>query len=255
MPDAATVLGVKVNHNLPAIPRVMADLMDSQRFYVFNVGPKQFDIPHSAGRFIIPPCPEGADYSEAVKFMGKPGIPAIVPQTIVANVDGTRVQHDWDFKLTGQEVIKDLLGFGENDRRKYGVFLAAGPVPTQAEIDKAIEHLHAYYDTLVAQADKAYEINGGQEIGDDGRSHSAIGPDHVLALKALGLDRPWARKNAKMVACEGCGQPVNPNAVRCPHTGCGAILNEEKARKLFPHLFQTAEEKRGPGRPRKEEVA
>lgn len=243
---------VRVRHSAPPIPAVMQQLMDSKRYYIYNVGPKSHTVPlGTMGQFLIPACPEGEEYSDPVSHMGKPGIPAIVPQNVVTSVEGNRVQHGWDMETTGEGVAKDIIGTGLSDRRKYGVFLAADKIPTAVELEAANQNLQDYYDGLIREADQAYEINGGQEISDNGRSYSAITQDHVFAVKALGLDKPWARKNKKMVPCPACDEPTRPGAAICSH--CDAILDEAKARQFFPHKF--GEEKRGPGRPRKDDAA
>lgn len=251
MPEALIGPPQRMKRQIPPIPAAIAAAM-KQRVYIFNVGPWEHHAPMGTmGTFIIPACPEGQEYSAPVAFRGEPGIPALIPETVVDAVEGYTVTYKWDFSTEGDRVARDIVRMFE----KKGVFLAAGPVPTEQELEAAKTKLYDLYDERVKAADKAYEVNGGMEVGDNGKSYSAITSDDVFAAKALGLDKPWARKNQKMVPCEGCGQPVAPQAVRCPHTGCGAILNEEKARKLFPHLFQTETEKRGPGRPRKDEVA
>lgn len=255
MPDAATLLGVKINHRMPQIPQPIQRLMETDRLYIYNVGPKQHSIPLSLGTFIIPGCPAGDQYSEPVKFMGRDGIPAIVPQAIVSNVDGTRVEHDWDTKMEGKDLVKDILGFGENDRRRYGVFLAASRIPTADEIASANARLEEFYSKLIAEADAAFEINGGQETGENGKSVSAITPDHVAACKALGLDRPWTRKTQRQVVCDECGMGNLPTTAFCKQ--CDNMLNAEAAQRKFPAKYAermgVAEPvKRGPGRPPKE---
>jgi hypothetical protein len=244
MPDASTLLGVKMNHKMPPIPQPILQLMETQRVYIYNVGPKQHNIPLSLGNFIIPGCPEGQEYSEPVKFMGRAGIPALVPQSVVTNVDGTHVDHDWDTKMEGKDLVKDILGFGENDRRRYGVFLAAGRTPTPEEIATANGRLEEFYSKLVAEADASFEINGGQEIAENGRSVSSITPDHITACKSLGLDRPWTRKSQKQVVCDECGTGNLPTTAFCKQ--CDNMLNAEAAQRKFPAKYA---ERMGPTEP------
>jgi hypothetical protein len=212
------------------------------KYFIFNVGPKEhIRYMGSFGRFTIPACPEDQEYAGPVVYRGKPGIPSMMPETVVKSVEGRTVEYDWNFTTEGRKFVNDLLGVGafhdvSDDLTKHGVFLAAGPVPTQAEIAAAKQKIQTLFDERVRLADQRYEVNGGMETN-NGKSVYTITEDDVYACKALGLDRPWARKNHQMVPCEGCGSPVAPNAVRCPNPGCGAILNEEKARKLFPHLY------------------
>jgi hypothetical protein len=226
--------------------------MDQGRSYIFNVGPWQHSVSMgSMGTFIIPACPEGEDVSGPLMFRGEVGIPSIIPETVVDAVEGYQVTYKWDFTTEGAKVAKNILGLTgfahvSADLTRFGVFLATGPVPTEAEKAAAREKLDNTYDARVREADQKAEVNGGAEVGDNGVSYPGITKDHIHACVALGLDRPWARRNAKMIPCLGCGQPVAPAAVRCPHSGCGAILDEARARQLFPHLYaHEFEQKRG----------
>lgn len=259
MPDFAIDPHKKTNHNVPKIPASIRTVMDQGRSYIFNVGPWQHSVSlGSLGTFIIPACPEGDDVSPTLKFRGEDGIPSIVPETVVDAVEGYSVTYKWDFTTEGSRVAKNIVGLTgfahvSADLTRFGVFIAAGPVPTAAEKAGAHEKLEALYDARVREADQKFEINGGMETGDNGISYPGITKDNIQACNALGLDRPWARKNAKMIPCLGCGQSVAPSAVRCHHNGCGAILDEAKARQLFPHLYaHEVSEKRGPGRPPKD---
>lgn len=270
MPDHTASL--QYQHTLPPIPAPMRAAMERDKTFIFNVGPWEHRVYlGSLGTFIVPGCPAGAEHSDAVTFQGEPGLPSIIPEAVVDTVDGRRVTHKWDFSTEGRMVAKNIIGqtgfsHPSNDLTKAGVFIAAGEIPTEVELEAAREKLFELYDARVREADQKFQVNGGMEIGDDGKSRPGITADHIQAAKALGLNREWANKNVQMVACEGCGQSVSPKAVRCHHQGCGAILNEEKARKLFPHLYAhevRAEEsvkeeqpaRRGPGRPRAAEVA
>lgn len=257
MPDMREVTQ-KTKHHIAPMPEPMRLAINQGRSYIFNVGPWQHSISlGSMGTFVIPACPEGADVSPTLKFRGEDGIPSLIPETVVDAVEGFEVTYKWDFSTEGAKVAKNILGltgFANESANltRYGVFIAAGPVPTEAEKSAAREQLEALYDKRVREADQKHEVNGGMEVGDNGVNYPGITKDHIQAANALGLDRPWARRNSKMIPCLGCGQSVSPIAVRCPHAGCGAILDEVKARQLFPHLYAHEVEKRGPGRPPKD---
>lgn len=260
LPDGSN----KVSHSIAAIPAPIVLMMEQNKTFIFNVGPWQWSRPQgSLGVFFIPACTEGEEVSGCLHYQGRPGLPSIIPESIVDAVDGRSVSYKWDLTTEGAKLALDLIGKGafrdsSDDLTQYGVFIAAGPVPTETEIEAAQAKLDEYYGKLVRYADQANEVNGGMETGENGKSFSGITLDHVKAARALGLDRPWARKNAKMVPCEACGQPVAPTAVRCHHDGCGAILDETKARRLFPHLYaheqQTEERTKRPYN-RKEQAA
>jgi hypothetical protein len=261
MPNFSIEPGKKTDHRVPPIPAPMKAMMNQGKSYIYNVGPWQHSVSMgSLGTFIIPACPDGEEVSPPLRFRGEDGIPSIVPETVVDSVEGYAVTYKWEFATEGARLAKNIIGLtgfahASADLTQFGVFLSAGAVPTAEEIAAANENLETLLDKRVREADQKFEVNGGMEQGENGVSYPGITQDHVFACKRLGLDRPWARKNSKQVPCEACGQPVSPVAVRCHHTGCGAILNEEKARKLFPHLYAHEEPKRGPGRPRAEQAA
>jgi hypothetical protein len=233
----------EISRSIAALPGPIRSMMDQNRIHIFNVGPWSYTRPMgSLGTFFIPGCSEDDDCSGPLTYQGKPGLPSILPESIVDAVDGRTVTYKWDLTTEGAKLARDIIGVSafrdsSDNLTQYGVFIAAGAEPTEEEIEAAHDKLNAHYDKLVRYADGAFEVNGGMEVGDNGKSYSGITRDHINACRALGLDRPWARKNAKMVPCEGCGQPVAVDAVRCHHGGCGAILDEERARKLFPHLY------------------
>lgn len=237
----------KINARRPALPASILEMMKTQRVYIYNVGPWQHAINlGSLGQFVVPKCEAGEEYSKPVEYSGEnaagPGIPAIVPESLVDAVEGYDVTYKWDLSTSGQSValnIMGLSGFAQPSANltQYGVFIASGKIPTDVEVEQAKAKLEALYDKRVKDADAAFEVNGGTETGENGKVYNTITADHIQAANALGLDREWARKNTKKVPCGACDRPVSPNAVRCHHEGCGAILNEEKARKMFPHLY------------------
>ncbi len=259
-----SIPGTRMHLNIPPIPPPMLQAMEQNRTYIFNVGPvEHMRSMGTMGRFVIPACSEGEKVAGPVSYQGKAGIPGIVPETVVKAVEGRKVEYGWDFNTTGHALARDIIGTAafhdaSDNLTQYGVFIAAGEEPTEEEMEAARAKLHAHYEKLVRFADEAYELNGATELGENGKSYSSITQDHVKAAKILGLERPWVRKNVKMVPCDGCGKPVLPTAVRCPNVDCGAILNEERARKLFPHLYAHElqdEPRRTTGRSRKEEAA
>lgn len=235
-----------VRRNIPPIPGHILSLMESDKVYIFNVGPWEHVVRlGSLGTFTVPKCEDGEDVSKPLEYRaGQPGLPAVLPE---CNYQGDNTW-SWSFDTTGRRVAQNILGHAgfshsSNDLTKYGVFIAAGSVPTESEINAAREKLYALYDERVRQADQAFEINGGMEMV-NGTSVSTITKDHVQACKALGLEREWAKVNKRMVPCPACDESVKPGAAICQH--CDAILDEEKARKFFPHKF---------GKTRKSEAA
>lgn len=223
--------------SVPALSKLTKQAADANRIYIFNVGKRQWDCPSgNLGMFFVPACPDGARCSGPLRYDDKEGLPGTFFHTTVVDT-GIMAMNETD----GMDLARDLIGVGafkdkSSDLTRFGVFIAAGKVPTEAELEAAEEKRDAEYGRLIQQADQFFEVNGGMET-QNGHTVSNIQKHHVDAVKALGLDRPWARKNRKMETCGDCGQPVLPGAARCPNAGCGAILDEEKARIRFPHLF------------------
>jgi hypothetical protein len=228
MANLQVVPGQKMSTNVPYMdPEERELIQNAPKVYLWNPSPRTFiDYRGALGRRVVTPCVAGEKLSEPLVIDGW------LPETAVDQVDGSTVLLKW-LKTSGRKVALEIAKANE----KYGVFVSDGPVPTDEEIDAATGKLHATYSALVREADEKAQVNGGMELGDNGKYQAAITKDHIEAARVLGLNPSWAKIQGKMIECEGCGQPVTPNAVRCPHPGCGAILNEEKARKLFPHLF------------------
>lgn len=229
----------RIERLLPPIPEYMNEMLEG-KYFIFNVGPKEH-VRHmgSFGRFVVPACPGGAEYGGPVMYRGKPGLPSMLPETVVKAVDGRTVEYDWNFTTDGRKFANEILGVGAfhdatNDLTKHGVFLAAGHVPTGTEIEAAKQKLHILFDERVRLADQRYEINGGMETH-NGKSVYTITDDDVYACKALGLERPWARKNTKLELCDECGTGNLSTAAFCKQ--CDNMLNAEAAKRKFPAKY------------------
>jgi hypothetical protein len=197
----------------------------ADRAYICNIldmtwGPLDFDY----GRFIIAPRAEGKAYqvteitarlctmdhgekSETKRPIGALDIAHDIVRIINENAGSTD-------ELTG---AKPFLG----------VFvIAEGNRPTPAELEEAEEKLKLFCEHFIGVADMDFQTHGqGRLLPGFARK----------AAKILNVEKPWAVDTTRMVNCIGCQKGVSPNAVRCPH--CQAILDEPKARKLYPHLF------------------
>ncbi len=251
MPIANERTGGAVSVTVPPMPPHMKLLMQQERVYVFSVNPKSFSRPQgSSGMFVVPAREEGKRYSKAVSYQGVAGIPAIIPETVTDAVEGRRVTQKWDFSTDGTIVARDICGLhyspeSRENMTRYGVFIAAGPIPSESELLAAEAARDSEYRRLVLEADNLYRVNGGMETI-NGRTSSNIGKQHVEALTSLKLSRDWATSTPTpvLLECPACGAPVKPGLAFCPN---GDILDEARARVARPWLF--AEEKRGPGRP------
>lgn len=236
--------GRRQEWRIPKMSKTMQEASERNKVHIFNVGAKQWiQYMGGLGTFVIAACEEGKRYS-------KPCIvPGIIAETNKKDGEIVRMPEE-----EGAAVALDIIGQGpfknqSQDLTKYGVFIAKGSTPTEEELEAAEEKRDAYYSGLIQEADSAFEVNGGMETN-NGHTQSNIQRHHIDAAKAMNVDRPWRKVQRRMDNCPECGGMVIPGAARCNNTGCGAILNEEKARKLFPHLFAAEPERRGPGRPR-----
>lgn len=129
----------------------------------------------------------------------------------------------------GQTIVNEILGINppiqpDNDITKWGVFCAAGEVPTEAEIEAATKRMSETYQLAVLEADMMWE---------DPLNRKNISNMHRRAAKYLLQERPWCSVPKAMIACPGCGSPVNPIvAYHGGPNGCGAIVNLEAAKTL-----------------------
>lgn len=243
----APIPGTRLTANLEPISPLMVEASERNKLYIFSVNPHPQEAFAGMGRYVVPACPKGARVSAALV------VPGIYFYTDVSNADGFVTEFKWS-TIEGKDLAQDILGktLGKDpscDLTRLGVFLSLTPEPSDEMVEEARANLNLQYANRVQAADRAYEINGGQEVV-NGVARSNISVQDVEAAKELGLDKPWARKMTpvSLVACPACDEMVKPTAAICSH--CDAILDEAKARKFFPHKFQ--EERRGPGRPPKE---
>jgi len=244
-------------------PLTQKQLRDAERdkLYIFNTSPRTHRIDACGKRWTIPPCAEGEDVSEALE------VPGAYYFTDVAKVQGLDVDYKW-VTVDGADLARDIVGISNfqhesNNLVRWGVFISETPNPPQHVIDEAREQWYQRCGEKVQEADRAYALNGGMVSLPDGRSISEINKDHLEAAKILGVEdqKPWARKNVKLLSCDECGTGNLPTAAFCK--SCDNMLNEEAAKRKFPAKYaermgtQDAVPepvKRGPGRPPKESV-
>jgi len=126
--------------------------------------------------------------------------------------------------LTAQEIAEDLVREinGDSGEGSYhGVFVAAGPVPTEDELAEARKKLEAFQQRLVDAADLEWE-----------RSHNMMFITCLerRAARELRLEKPWLYDPKPMADCPACGEKIRPGVAVC--RTCGAILDREKAAKF-----------------------
>jgi hypothetical protein len=129
-----------------------------------------------------------------------------------------------EIRLTAQEIAEDLVREinGDSGEGSYhGVFIAAGPEPTDEELASARKKLEAFQLRLVDAADLEWE-----------RSHNMMFITDLerRAARELGLEKPWLYDPRPMADCPACGEKIKPGVAVC--RTCGAILDREKAAKF-----------------------
>ena len=129
-----------------------------------------------------------------------------------------------EIRLSAREIAEDLVREinGDSGEGSYhGVFIAAGPEPTQEELAEARKKMHAFQTRLVEAADLEWE-----------RSHNMMFITDLerRAARELGLEKPWLYDPKPMADCPACGEKIRPGVAVC--RTCGAILDREKAAKF-----------------------
>lgn len=226
---------------IPKMTELVKRISDENKVYIYSVNPQMFiRYQGGMGTFVIRGRAEGERYSEPCV------IPGISTETNPVDA-GKMTLREYD----GLMVARDILGTGafrdpSDDLTKRGVFLSRTNPPSESEIEAAQEIMDSLDADTVADGNRKYEVNGGIDAK---TGLSNIGAHHIAAAKRLGVTPPWTRKAVRLEECPACGESVKPGAAMCNH--CDAVLDEEKARKYFPHKF-SGEAKRGQGRPPKE---
>jgi hypothetical protein len=133
-------------------------------------------------------------------------------------------RHTMEFAITAREIAEDLAREINGDSGEgsfHGVFVAAGPEPTEAELTEARTKLDAFHRRLVEMADLEWE-----------RSHNPMFITDLerRAARELKLDKPWLYDPKPQAECPACGEKIKPGVAVC--RTCGAILDREKAAKF-----------------------
>jgi len=129
-----------------------------------------------------------------------------------------------EIRLSAQEIAEDLVREINGDSGEgsfHGVFVAAGPEPTEQELADARRKLEVFQRRLVDAADLEWE-----------RSHNMMFITDLerRAARELGLEKPWLYDPRPMADCPACGEKIKPGVAVC--RTCGAILDREKAVKF-----------------------
>jgi hypothetical protein len=139
-----------------------------------------------------------------------------------------------EIRLSAREIAEDLVREINGDSGEgsfHGVFVAAGPEPTAAELAEARKKLEEFQLRLVEAADLEWE-----------RSHNMMFITDLerRAARELRLEKPWLYDRKPMADCPACGEKIKPGVAVC--RSCRAILDREKAAEFG---LAEREEKRG----------
>lgn len=128
--------------------------------------------------------------------------------------------------------------------------------PTEEEIRRAERHRDSRFRYLTAEAMRLAAVST-RELNEFLQRF----PDTHMAMDALGLAAPWHQKNDVRAVCPNCGEPIKQGVAFHKLGDIICVLDPERAfkagaitREKYEDLAGIEPAKRGPGRPRKEEV-
>jgi hypothetical protein len=178
---------------------------------IVNLTEQSWILQRSYGAFGVSACEKGASYSLA----------RVTSRTAYMDLGDKRTM---DVPIAAREIAEDLcreINSDGGDDSFFGVFVAKGDKPTPSELAGARERLKAFYERLVAAADREWE-----------RSHSHLFINDVQrrAARYLGVEKEWHYQPQETRECPGCGEKLKPHVAVCRI--CGAIINADKASKL-----------------------
>ena len=168
---------------------------------VASISDQDWYVSRTHGVYHIPACPHGESF-------------ALLLITSRGDALDLGDNRRFPFTITAREIADDLL----QDLHDHGIFVCAGPRPTDEELATAAARRDTFYQRLVADGDTMWAR---------GHSFREISDLHRRAAISLGIEREWAYVPVRMVDCPACGEKVKPGVAVCKH--CRAILNAEKA--------------------------
>ena len=135
-----------------------------------------------------------------------------------------RKEFVFDAKQIAEDLCQQINNNGPGEASFFGVFVCEGEEPTEAELEKARKRLEAYFTQCIAAADVQWSANPRHDL------ISGIAKRAVRFLNLDPSDYRWMSVQRKTVECPACGSRVKPGVAVC--LGCGAILDEAKARQF-----------------------
>lgn len=190
--------------------------------YIINVTKNKYHCSTNYRSFIfVDPCTPGEEYHAT-------RIDTAIDQMDIGDKRSIRVE------IFGEDIAKDAVRMVNSDIGEgesfAGVFFSYTQEPDAKELKAAKEKWTAINKKWVVEGRALYAQAHRVEI---------IPAYCRKAVKELGLEEEWAYDPRQMSDCPaGCGEKVAPSAAICK--GCGAVIDEEKARKFYPERFQVA---------------
>jgi hypothetical protein len=185
------------------LPRVKDDAVAKATVTIASISDQDWYISRTHGIYHIPACPKGQACSVLL----------ITSRGDALDMGDNR---RFPFTISAREIAEDLL----QDLLDHGVFVCAGPRPSDEELASATARRDAFYHRLVQDGDTLWAR---------GHSFREISDLHRRAAIGLGIEREWAYVPMRMKDCPACGEKVKDGVAVCRH--CHAILNPEQAAK------------------------
>lgn len=178
---------------------------------IVNLTEENWTLHRSYGTYQVRGCESGEPYAPT----------RVEARSAVMDLGDKRTL---DVPISATEVAQDLcreINSDGGEESFFGVFVAAGEMPSDAELRQGRERLVLFYRRLVAGADREWE-----------RSHSYLFINDVerRAARYLGLEKEWFYHPRETVECPGCGEKIKPGVAVC--RVCRAILDRDKAASL-----------------------
>jgi hypothetical protein len=126
-----------------------------------------------------------------------------------------------EYRITAREIAEDIareLNGDSGEGSFHGAFVAAGELPTAAELSDACRRLDEFQRALVKAADLEWERT---------KNPMFITDLERRAARQLGLEKPWLYDPKPQQDCPVCAEKIKPGVAVC--RSCGAILDREKA--------------------------
>jgi hypothetical protein len=222
--------------------------------YIYNVSPLEFNEPRYPNHphMLIRACPAGKEYilvnslthPFAENFRDENG--NLMVRWVNGYREATRTLSPANPGV--DQNFEDANPFNINGNlNNFGVFWSANNPPLPQELRAAKSRLEKTFKQELAELAK---IESG--VGGTNEAQARANNVSHAAANYYGQSFSWHRSDlvpkntpAGQIECPNCEEKISASAAVCRH--CNAVLDETRARKLFPDRF-----KPGPGRPRQD---